>query len=83
MAARAFRQAVPILGLPDDDAAEVTQLATRMEGEANGTNPDLSRLQRWRAQVVAVLSPPVASGALSSVLAAYLGVVLPGLPTGD
>ncbi|MEU3787727.1 hypothetical protein [Streptomyces sp900129855] len=81
MAARALRQAVPILGLPEDDAAEITQLATRMEEEATSINPDPSRLQRWGAQTLAVLSP-VASGALGSVLAAYLGVVLPGLPTG-
>ncbi|MGW2124628.1 hypothetical protein [Streptomyces sp. NPDC001758] len=81
MAARALRQAVPILGLPEDDAAEITQLATRMEEEATSVNPDPSRLQRWGAQTLAVLSP-VASGALGSVLAAYLGVVLPGLPTG-
>ncbi|WP_328543722.1 hypothetical protein [Streptomyces europaeiscabiei] len=81
MAARALRQAVPILGLPEDDAAEITQLATRMEEEATSVSPDPSRLQRWGAQTLAVLSP-VASGALGSVLAAYLGVVLPGLPTG-
>lgn len=81
MAARALRQAVPILGLPEDDAAEITQLATRMEEEATSVNPDPSRLQQWGAQTLAVLSP-VASGALGSVLAAYLGVVLPGLPTG-
>jgi hypothetical protein len=81
MAARALGQAVPTLGLPEDDADEITQLATRMEEEATSTNPDLGRLQRWGAQAVAVLSP-VASGALGSVLAAYLGVVLPGLPAG-
>lgn len=80
MAARALRQAVPTLGLPEDDAAEITQLATRMEEEATSVNPDPSRLQRWGTQTLAVLSP-VASGALGSVLAAYLGVVLPGLPT--
>ncbi|WP_171117021.1 MULTISPECIES: hypothetical protein [unclassified Streptomyces] len=82
MAARALRQAVPILGLPEDDAAEVTQLATRIEEEATSTNPDPSRLQRWRTQAVAILSSPVVSGALSSVLATYLGVVLPELPAG-
>ncbi|TKA03145.1 hypothetical protein [Actinacidiphila oryziradicis] len=81
MAARALRQAVPILGLPEDDAAEVTQLATRMEEEATSTNPDPSRLQRWRNQAVAILSP-VVSGALGSVLTTYLGVVLPVLPAG-
>ncbi|MBT3155624.1 hypothetical protein HTV45_33135 [Streptomyces sp. CHD11] len=82
MAARALRQAVPILGLPEDDAAEVTQLATRIEEEATSTNPDPSRLQRWRTQAVAILASPVVSGALSSVLATYLGVVLPELPAG-
>ncbi|MFC4469294.1 hypothetical protein ACFPH6_33080 [Streptomyces xiangluensis] len=82
MAARALRQAVPILDLPEDDAAEVTQLATRMEEEATSTNPDPGRLQRWRNQAVAILSSPVVSGALGSVLATYLGVVLPELPAG-
>ncbi|GGS36089.1 hypothetical protein [Streptomyces violaceus] len=73
---------MPILGLPEYDAAEVTQPATRMEEEATSTNPGPNRLQRWRNQAVAVLSSPVVSGAPGSVLATCLGVVLPQLSAG-
>ncbi|MFA3877069.1 hypothetical protein ABS735_25880 [Streptomyces sp. MMCC 100] len=83
MLARALRQAAPILDLPEDDAAEFTQLANRMEEEAGSDNPDPGRLQRWGSSVAAILNSPVVSGALGSVLAAYTGVVLPGLPAGS
>ncbi|KUJ34466.1 hypothetical protein ADL25_40945 [Streptomyces sp. NRRL F-5122] len=81
MLARALRQAAPILELPEDDAIEFTQLATRIESEAASGSPDLGRLQRWGASVIGILNSPVVSGALGSVLAAYTGVVLPGLPS--
>ncbi|RWZ74135.1 hypothetical protein EQK42_20615 [Streptomyces albidoflavus] len=78
--ARALRQAAPSLELPEDDALEFTQLATRLENEAASGNPDPSRLQRWGGSIIGILNSPVASGALGSVLAAYTGMVLPGLP---
>ncbi|MFD3760812.1 hypothetical protein [Streptomyces sp. NPDC058622] len=80
MLARALRQATPALELPEDDALEFTQLATRLETEATGGSPDPGRLQRWGGSIVAILNSPVVSGALGSVLAAYTGTVLPGLP---
>ncbi|GAA1252317.1 hypothetical protein [Streptomyces aureus] len=81
MLARALRQAAPALELPEDDALEFTQLATRLEAEATNGSPDAGRLQRWGGSIVAILNSPVVSGALGSVLAAYAGMVLPGLPT--
>ncbi|MFK0181645.1 hypothetical protein ACIQVR_37440 [Streptomyces xanthochromogenes] len=80
MLARALRQAAPALELPEEDALEFTQLATRLEAEATNGSPDPSRLQRWGGSVVGILNSPVVSGALGSVLAAYTGTVLPGLP---
>ncbi|MGW1364709.1 hypothetical protein ACWCQP_45805 [Streptomyces chartreusis] len=80
MLARALRQAAPILELPEDDVIEFTQLATRLETEAASGSPDPTRLQRWGASVIGILNSPVVSGALGSVLAAYTGMVLPGLP---
>ncbi|MET8831609.1 hypothetical protein ABZX40_37970 [Streptomyces sp. NPDC004610] len=80
MLARALRQAAPILELPEDDVNEFTDLATRIENEAASGSPDPGKLQRWGANVIAILNSPVVSGALGSVLAAYTGTVLPGLP---
>jgi hypothetical protein len=80
MLARALRQAAPALELPEDDALEFTQLATRLETEAANGSPDPRRLQRWGGSIVGILNSPVVSGALGSVLAAYTGMVLPGLP---
>lgn len=80
MLARALRQAAPTLELPEEDAHEFTQLATRLETEAATASPDPGRLQRWGGSIVAILNSPVVSGALGSVLAAYTGMVLPGLP---
>ncbi|WP_306191462.1 hypothetical protein [Streptomyces sp. MK5] len=80
MLARALRQAAPALELPEDDALEFTQLATRLETEAANGSPDAGRLQRWGGSIVGILNSPVVSGALGSVLAAYTGTVLPGLP---
>lgn len=80
MLARALRQAAPALELPEEDALEFTQLATRLETEAANSSPDPSRLQRWGGSIVGILNSPVVSGALGSVLAAYTGTVLPGLP---
>ncbi|MER5363417.1 hypothetical protein [Streptomyces sp. NPDC002785] len=80
MLARALRQAVPALELPEDDVLEFTQLATRLESEAANGSPDPGRLQRWGGSIVGILNSPVVSGALGSVLAAYTGTVLPGLP---
>ncbi|MGW3852881.1 hypothetical protein [Streptomyces fagopyri] len=82
MLARALRQAAPALDLPEEDALEFTQLATRLETEAANGSPDSSRLQRWGGSIVGILNSPVVSGALGSVLAAYTGTVLPGLPPG-
>ncbi|RPF39314.1 hypothetical protein [Streptomyces sp. TLI_185] len=81
-AARALRQAAPVLELPEDDTIEFTQLATRMETEATNGSPDPGRLQRWGASIIGILNSPVISGALGSVLATYTGTVLPGLPAG-
>lgn len=80
MLARALRQAAPVLDLPEDDAIEFAQLATRIETEATNGSPDPGRLQRWGTSVIGILNSPVVSGALGSVLAAYTGTVLPGLP---
>ncbi|WP_217144760.1 hypothetical protein [Streptomyces sp. AC627_RSS907] len=80
MLARALRQAVPVLDLPQDDAAELTQIANRLETEAASGSPDPSRFRRWGSQAVGLLESAVVSGALGGVLAAYAGVVLPGLP---
>ncbi|MFF5728237.1 hypothetical protein [[Kitasatospora] papulosa] len=80
MLARALRQAAPSLELPEDDVLEFTQLATRLETEAASGSPDPGRLQRWGGSIVGILNSPVVSGALGSVLAAYTGTVLPGLP---
>ncbi|MFJ9250858.1 hypothetical protein [Streptomyces sp. NPDC101776] len=80
MLARALRQAAPILQLPEDDVIEFTQLATRIEAEAASGSPDPGRLQRWGSSIMGILNSPVVSGALGSVLAAYTGIVLPGLP---
>ncbi|MER7050045.1 protease-associated domain-containing protein [Streptomyces jumonjinensis] len=80
MLARALRQAAPALELPEEDALEFTQLATRLETEAANGSPDPGRLQRWGGSIVGILNSPVVSGALGSVLAAYTGTVLPGLP---
>ncbi|MFE7854090.1 hypothetical protein [Streptomyces sp. NPDC057403] len=81
MLARALRQAAPVLELPEDEAIEFAQLATRLENEAAGGSPDPGRLQRWGSSVLSILNSPVVSGALGSVLAAYTGAVLPGLPS--
>ncbi|MFP8888059.1 hypothetical protein [Streptomyces mangrovi] len=81
MLARALRQAAPVLELPEDEALEFTQLATRLETEAASGSPDPGRLQRWGNSVIGILNSPVVSGALGSVLAAYTGTVLPGLPS--
>ncbi|MFB7543541.1 hypothetical protein ACFC0N_27060 [Streptomyces zaomyceticus] len=83
MLARALRQAAPALDLPCNEEAELAELANRIEEEASSDHPDPSRLQRWGASVVAILNSPVVSGALGSVLAAYTGVVLPGLSAGS
>ncbi|WP_406486619.1 hypothetical protein [Streptomyces sp. NBC_01563] len=80
MLARALRQAAPALELPEDDAIEFAQLATRLENEAAGGSPDPDRLQRWGSSILGILNSPVVSGALGSALAAYAGMVLPGLP---
>lgn len=64
MLARALRRAAPILDLPEDDAAEFTQLATRLETEAATGSPDPGRLQRWGSSIVGILNSPVVSGAL-------------------
>ncbi|MEU3550627.1 hypothetical protein [Streptomyces longwoodensis] len=80
MLARALRQAAPALELPEEDALEFAQLATRLETEAANGSPDPGRLQRWGGSIVGILNSPVVSGALGSVLAAYTGTVLPGLP---
>jgi transcriptional regulator with XRE-family HTH domain len=77
--ARALRQATPMLGLPDEEASELVELADRIEQEASGKASDLNRLQRWGANVLGLLNSPVVSGALGGVLAAYGGRVLPGL----
>ena len=81
--ARALRQATPMLGLPDEEASELVELADRIEQEASGEAPDLNRLQRWGANVLGLLNSPVVSGALGGVLAAYGGTVLPGLQSGS
>ncbi|MEU5282382.1 hypothetical protein AB0G87_39105 [Streptomyces asoensis] len=81
MLARALRQAAPALELPEEDVLEFTQLATRLETEAATGSPDLSRLQRWGSSIIGILNSPVVSGALGSVLAAYTGTVLSGLPS--
>lgn len=80
MLARALRQAAPVLELPEGEAAEFVRLATSLEEEAGGGNPDPARLQRWGASMLAILNSPVVSGALGSVLATYTGMALPGLP---
>ncbi|MFF4935095.1 hypothetical protein ACFY2H_40570 [Streptomyces griseofuscus] len=80
MLARALRHAAPILDLPQDDVTEFTQLATRLETEAATGSPDPGRLQRWGTSIIGILNSPLVSGALGSVLAAYAGTVLPGLP---
>ncbi|MDG9695404.1 hypothetical protein QC281_35650 [Streptomyces sp. DH17] len=81
MLARALRQAAPVLDLPEDDAQELTELATRLETEASSESPDPSRFRRWGSQAIGLLESAVVSGALGSVLAAYAVVVLPGLPS--
>ncbi|WP_406075202.1 hypothetical protein [Streptomyces virginiae] len=80
MLARALRQSAPILGLPDEEVIELTELADRLEHVATGDDVDQRRLHRWGGSVQAILNSPVVTGALGSVLAAYTGVVLPGLP---
>lgn len=77
--ARALRQATPMLGLPDEEASELVELADRIEQEASREAPDLNRLQRWGANILGLLNSPVVSGALGGLLAAYGGMVLPGL----
>ncbi|MFQ6147060.1 hypothetical protein ACLMNJ_29025 [Streptomyces seoulensis] len=79
MFARALRQAAPVLELPEDDARELAQLATRLENEATNESPDPGRFRRWGSQAVDLLESAVVSGSLGSVLAAYASVVLPGL----
>ncbi|MER7057855.1 hypothetical protein [Streptomyces sp. NPDC000351] len=79
MFARALRQAAPVLELPEDDALELTELATRLENEATSESLDPGRFRRWGSQVVGLLESAVVSGALGSILAAYAAVVLPGL----
>jgi hypothetical protein len=64
-----------------EDTAEITDLATRLEAEAATDSPDPSKLQRWGNSISSILDSPVVSGALGSVLAAYTGTVLPGLPS--
>ncbi len=80
MLARALRQAAPVLGLPEDEAEELTTTADRIEQEAGNDSPNLSRLQRWGRSVIAILNSPIVSGALGPVLSAYAGTVIPGLP---
>ncbi|MFI1293708.1 hypothetical protein ACH4VM_35640 [Streptomyces sp. NPDC020792] len=73
------RQAAPVLELPEEDALEFTQLATRLETEAANGSRDPGRLHRWGSSIVGILNSPIVSGALGGVLAAYTGTVLPGL----
>jgi hypothetical protein len=54
-------------------------MADRIEQEASSDDPDLNRIQRWGASILALLNSPVVSGALGGVLAEYGGSVLPGL----
>ncbi|MFQ6147059.1 hypothetical protein ACLMNJ_29020 [Streptomyces seoulensis] len=79
MLARALRQAAPMLELPEDDALEFTQLATRLENEAATGSPDSARLKRWGGNIISILSSPVARGALCTILAEYTETTLPGL----
>lgn len=81
--ARALRQAVPVLGLPDDGAREMAMLAERLLSETAGDEPDPTRLQRWSGRVLELLNSPLMSGTLGGVLAAYGQTVLPGLPGGS
>lgn len=79
MLARALRQAAPILDLPQSEAEEFIDLATRLEDEAQSESPDPGRLRQWGSSIMAILNSPAVSGALGSVLAEYAGGVLPGL----
>jgi hypothetical protein len=79
MLARALRQAAPILDLPESDAAEVVDLATRLEDEAQSESPDAGRLRQWGQSIMTILNSPAVSGALGNVLAEYAAGVLPGL----
>jgi hypothetical protein len=72
-----------MLGLPDEETSELVELADRIEQEASGETPDLNRLHRWSANVLGLLNSPVVSGALGGILAAYGGMILPGLQSGS
>lgn len=77
--ARAIHDALPTLTLPDGEANELAELADRIEQEASAEAPDRSRIARWMGSTIALLNSPVVSGVLAGVLAAYGGIVLPGL----
>ncbi|MFJ8444043.1 hypothetical protein [Kitasatospora griseola] len=78
--ARSLRQAAPVLGLPESDAEEFTDIATRIENEASADNPDPGRLRRWGASILAILNSPAVSGALAQTLSTTVQAALtPGV----
>jgi hypothetical protein len=77
LTARALRQAVPVLGLQEEDAREFTDVATRMETEASAAALDTGRLQRWSVFLVSLLNSPAVGGALGPVLAQQLESLFP------
>ncbi|MFD5083424.1 hypothetical protein ACFWOG_12395 [Kitasatospora sp. NPDC058406] len=77
--ARSLRQATPVLGLPEGDAEEFTDIATRIESEASTENPDPGRIRRWGNTILDILNSPAASGALAQTLATTLqAAITPG-----
>ncbi|WP_033222923.1 hypothetical protein [Kitasatospora phosalacinea] len=77
--ARSLRQAAPVLGLPEGDAEEFTDIATRIENEASADNPDPGRLRRWGAAILDILNSPAVSGALAQTLSTTVqAAITPG-----
>ncbi|MFF7459608.1 hypothetical protein [Kitasatospora sp. NPDC008115] len=66
--ARSLRQAAPVLGLPEGDAEEFADIATRIENEASTDNPDPGRIRRWGNAILDILNSPAVSGALAQTL---------------
>ncbi|MEU3495417.1 hypothetical protein ABZ747_18250 [Kitasatospora cineracea] len=76
--ARSLRQAAPVLGLPESDAEEFAEIATRIENEASAGNPDPGRIRRWGNTILDFLNSPAVSGALAQTLSTAVQAALPG-----
>lgn len=64
-----YRQAAPVLNLPEETGGELAQLTDELEQEAGSTAPDLGRLRSRLQRVGDILNSQVVGGALGNMLA--------------